>query len=100
MANIITREGSRIPCKNHNEVDVQSCKVWKLWENGSQYEEQIILNSGIQYIDDDEVLVFSNVTGKDEGEYICVGIDGSVICSGCLFVYGMLNNILNILHYI
>ena len=77
-------------------MDVQSCKVRKLWENGSQYEEQIILNSGIQYIDDDEVLVFSNVTGKDEGEYICVGIDGSVICSGCLFVYGMLNNILNI----
>ena len=70
MADGILSLRNKIQCINPNEVDVQSCNVLKLWENGSQYEEQIILNSGIQYIDDDEVLVFSNVTGKDEGEYM------------------------------
>ena len=69
-------------------MDVQSCKVLKLRGNESQYEEEINLNSGIQYIDDKEVLEFSFVNGKDEGEYICFGIDGSVICSGCVFVQG------------
>ena len=79
---------NRKSCINKNKFDIQSCKALKLRENGSQYEEEIPLNSNIDNIYGDDTGVFSNVTGKDEGEYKCVGHNGSTICSGCLFVEG------------
>ena len=75
-------------CINIYKLDIKSCKALKLRENGSQYEEEIPLNSYINYAYDDDTGVFSNVTGKDEGEYKCERSNGSTICSGCLFVEG------------
>ena len=81
-------QSNKNSCINKYKLDIQSCKALKLWENGSKYEEEIPLNSNIDNMYGENTGVLSNVTGKDEGEYKCVGHNGRAICSGCLFVEG------------
>ena len=87
-ANLSPPAMNTISCTTLFFANIRSCKILKLRESGSQYEEELTLNSGILFIDYAGVLAFNNITGKDEGEYKCVGYNGREVCSGCLFVTG------------